>query len=372
MVHASDTAISALRDGQSVERRIYDHVDGCVACRRALAATGRVLAPRRAPKRTLPVRAFVAGAVAVFIALFAIAPVRSAAFGFVEIFEPHSVAIVPMTTADFAQMKSVPDFTELGDTREVRAGQQRTANNAFLAGSFAGYHVREPQFPSGETASEFQVSSPGIEELTFSQSKAQQWAVAHSVALRPMPAGMDGSAVRIAFGSIVTAQYNDNGNAAASSNGYAVRAAAPYQVRGYRTGGRMSPVAYRTGSQHSWMRHGGLSDSIFVAQMPVPKVGSSGVSLQMIEAYLLAQPGMPQKLVSAIAALRDPTTTLPIPVPIDHAYSQPVFVDGVWGMGMGDDTGLGAFVVWERDGFIYGVGGSRKAGDVLAIANSLR
>jgi hypothetical protein len=41
-------------------------------------------------------------------------------------------------------------------------------------------------------------------------------------------------------------------------------------------------------------------------------------------------------------------------------------------MALGDNTGLGAGVVWQRDGFLYGVAGSRSERDILAIANSLR
>jgi hypothetical protein len=104
----------------------------------------------------------------------------------------------------------------------------------------------------------------------------------------------------------------------------------------------------------------------------VPKVGSTGVSVRTIEDYLLSQPGVPPKLAAAFASLRDPATTLPIPVPVDRASMTPVFVDGVWGMELGDNTGLGAVVLWQRDGFIYGVAGAGTLDENVAIANSLR
>jgi len=38
---------------------------------------------------------------------------------------------------------------------------------------------------------------------------------------------------------------------------------------------------------------------------------------------------------------------------------------------IGDQTGAGSVVIWEKNGMIYGVGGPLKESDVLAAANSL-
>jgi hypothetical protein len=370
MAHPPDAAFSSIREGRPLERRTYEHIDGCVACRRSLAASGLSLPPRPARRRVLGTRALVLGAAALLFAAVTIAPVRSLALGFVEIFEPRSIAFVPMTSAEFSQMQNLPDFSELGNAEQLTASREAVASDVRSASAVAGFRVREPELPNGMRASQFQISSPGLGQLTFSEAKARAWAAEHSVALRPMPPGMDGAIVRIAFGSIVTALYRNAGDERQNAAGY--RAGAPNTYRRPGIGFARRPVVYRGGMHANWGRVDlGPLDGVAVVQMPVPQVGSTGVSMQTIEAYLLSQPGMPPKLVSAFAALRDPMTTLPIPIPIEASYSQPVFVDGVWGMSIGDETGLGAILVWERDGYAYGVFGTRKASDLLAIANTL-
>jgi hypothetical protein len=119
---------------------------------------------------------------------------------------------------------------------------------------------------------------------------------------------------------------------------------------------------------------GGTSGTmpLVVVQMPVPRVASTGVSVARLASFMLSQPGIPPRVAAAFGALGDFSTTLPIPVPIDKAYTQPVIVDGVLGVGIGDDTGIGAAVVWQKRGILYGVFATRPAREVLAIANSLR
>jgi hypothetical protein len=358
MAHVSDARLGAIGEGQPIQRREHAHIDACLSCRRVLAVRGATLPPppRRNPSgRVL----FVAGFAALLIVVTAVAPVRSLALGFVEIFEPRNIAFVPMTAADFEQMHAVPDFSALGEVHEITQSQHTQAPDARSASAIAGYRLRLPQVVEGASASQFEIFRPGIEQLTFSSAKARDWAAGHAVALQPMPAGMDGSVIRVAFGPIVTAAYGVP---------FARLPMAPP-----RANENLHRVRYRIEVQRSthsiaWW---GSGRPTVVVQMPVPRVGSSGVSVQTIEAYLLSQPGIPPRLAAAFAGLRDPSTTLPIPIPIDRAYSQPIFVDGVWGIGMGDETGLGAVVVWSRGGFIYGVAGSGTAREILAIANSL-
>jgi hypothetical protein len=48
-----------------------------------------------------------------------------------------------------------------------------------------------------------------------------------------------------------------------------------------------------------------------------------------------------------------------------------VTVDGVRGVLVGDDTGLGAGVIWVKNGYVYGVAATASQDDVLAVARSL-
>jgi hypothetical protein len=46
--------------------------------------------------------------------------------------------------------------------------------------------------------------------------------------------------------------------------------------------------------------------------------------------------------------------------------------DRVDGVAVGDNTGLGAGVIWIKSGTVYGVAGTLKQDAILAIANGLK
>jgi len=98
---------------------------------------------------------------------------------------------------------------------------------------------------------------------------------------------------------------------------------------------------------------------------------STQVSVQSLEAYLLSQPGLSPELTAAIKAIGDPSTTLPIPVPVQFATSSSVDVQGVKGLALGDNTGVGAGVIWVKNSVVYGVVGTIKKDDAIDIANHL-
>ncbi len=58
-------------------------------------------------------------------------------------------------------------------------------------------------------------------------------------------------------------------------------------------------------------------------------------------------------------------------MPIQYATSTQVQVQGVQGVALGDNTGLGAAVIWIKGGSVFFVGGSVKQDEALSIANHL-
>ena len=48
-----------------------------------------------------------------------------------------------------------------------------------------------------------------------------------------------------------------------------------------------------------------------------------------------------------------------------------VQVQGVDGLLLGDQTGLGSVVMWQKNGIVYVVGGQVKDNEALEVANSL-
>ena len=111
---------------------------------------------------------------------------------------------------------------------------------------------------------------------------------------------------------------------------------------------------------------------LIVAQGKPPVVQSDGVTVDQLQSYLLQQPGISPQLAAQIRAIKDPSSTLPVPIPVDMATSKKVTVQGVEGIFVGDSTGLGSAVIWQKDGIVYGVAGTLTEQQVLAVANSLR
>ena len=111
---------------------------------------------------------------------------------------------------------------------------------------------------------------------------------------------------------------------------------------------------------------------LFVGSAKAPTVGSDGASVTEIQSYLLAQPGISPALAAQIRAIGDPSSTLPIPIPVGQAAAKNVSVHGVSGLFVGDSTGLGSAVLWQQNGLVYVVGGTLTEAEVLAVANSLR
>jgi len=384
MSHVSPEVLAALRAGSRVSRREYAHVDGCLSCRRTL---GCDLPARPRPRSRTPVLLAIVVAAA---AISTIAPLRAAALGFVEIFEPQHIVIMPMTVEDFKQLRALPDFNAFGTASEVLASTHVDTADPQVAQAAAGFRLRLPPAEPGTVRPAFTVTGPAIEQFVFSDAKAQYHALQAGRQWQPMPPGMDGSALRVAFGSMVIAQYMDGngGFVSVSTDGQRELGVGPHGVSVERPSAQLTIVGERpprgfrqrvfgapiVGSNSPAFRRGRLPhlDLLTIAQMPVPKVGSTGISVQTLEHYLLGRPEVSPRLAAAIESLRDPTTTLAIPIPTDRAYAQPVMVDRVSGTLIGDNTGLGALVFWERDGFLYAVGGTRSARDIVAVADSLQ
>jgi hypothetical protein len=99
------------------------------------------------------------------------------------------------------------------------------------------------------------------------------------------------------------------------------------------------------------------------------------VSTATLENYILSLPGISPDLANAVRAIKDPSTTLLIPVPVQYATSTKVKINvgngkTVDGVALGDNTGLGSAVIWI-DGDVFVVAGSVTQTDVVKIADGL-
>jgi hypothetical protein len=185
------------------------------------------------------------------------------------------------------------------------------------------------QLPTGASAPRFGVIRQTTGTFTFSAELARQAAARLGQTPPPMPANIDGSHLYISGGPAVIEYFADT-----------TRADSPYP-------------------------------RLIVAQGKGPVVRSDGVTVEDLQRYLLAQPGVTPELAARIRAIKDPSSTLPIPIPVDRATSKMVTVQGVSAVFVGDSTGLGSAVIWSKDGIVYGVAGTVGEAELIAIANSL-
>ncbi len=338
------------------------HLDGCVACRRrstalaaqadaAAAALGRTPEGIRVPFSAVPVPVRVARlpvalwsacAAAALIVLFAATPLRTFARDFLAIFEPRQFVALPISSADSREIKALPDLGKYGMMRDVVPQHRALAFDAAHAALLARMPVSVPAFvPLGSGTPEYRVISRGTTTFTFSRAKAEAAAAVAGRALPAMPPGMDGSTLAVTVGPVVMAVYGT----AAERN---------FERR------------------HRARDDGDGWPKLLVAQMPAPTLSSNGVSAATLLAYLAAQPGLPPAVAAELRAIGDPTSTLPIPIPIDRMRAAAVSVQGSRALVVGDNTGVGAGVIWQSRGYVYGVAGTLPVRAIIAIANSLR
>jgi hypothetical protein len=314
---------------------------------------------------------------AALVASLALTPLGSFAESIITIFEPQQITAVPITPSDMQGLRSLPDLSRFGTMSQQTGLQAENVAGAAEAQQKAGFAVLVPSnLPSSISSQQvrYMVASQGHASFTFSAAKAAQATnstapaeapahrpaagrVAHGKALGvlgifkhavgspgpapvtdvkplpPMPAGLDGSILRVSLGPVVVATYGNNDSA--------------------------------VGNEFHNL------PALVIGQAVAPKVTSTGATAKQIEDYLLSLPGIPADVAAEIRAIGDPSSTLPIPIPIDRVNSQQVQVQGVNGLALGDNTGIFSVVLWQKNGMVYAVGGTLTQDQVLSIANSL-
>jgi hypothetical protein len=177
--------------------------------------------------------------------------------------------------------------------------------------------------------------SQAVATFTFSADKAQAAAAAAGKTLPALPAGMDGATLTVTVGPAVGEVYGDMNQQTSSANEINL-------------------------------------PQLVIAKSAAPTVKSTQVSAQTLESYILSLPGISPDLANAVRAVKDPSTTLLIPVPVQYASATQVDINGQSGVALGDNTGLGGGVVWVgKDGYVYVVAGSIKKDDAVSIAKTL-
>jgi hypothetical protein len=264
-------------------------------------------------------------AVAALVGALTLTPAGSLAQSLLTVFQPSQVVTIPVTASE---LRTLPDLQQYGTVQAPAHMNVRQVSDPQQAAAATGMAVLTPSsLPAGTPSNvRYQVIPGGTAAFTFNAAKARASAAAQGKTLAAMPALIDGSTLRLTVRPAIIAWY---------------------------------------GNQKDF-------PPLVIGQMKAPTITSSRASVKEIEDYVLGLPGIPPQLASQLRSIQDPTSTLPIPVPIDLASSQKVQVQGVSGVAIGDSTGVGSVVFWAKDGVMYGVGGTMTEDQVVAVANSLR
>ncbi|MDQ2951993.1 MAG: DUF4367 domain-containing protein [Chloroflexota bacterium] len=323
----SDGALTKLR--ARIEREQIQPIDRTVSARESGRGGG-------GPLVSFWVKGLAAAAsIALALTLLTVSGVAET---ILTIFEPKQVVAVPITTGD---LMSTAGFAKYGTLTWSVPPKPYDVPDLATAAKDSGLTVLTPaQLPPGVSVAtaRYGVMPRTTATFTFSADLTRQSAATLGRTPPPMPANIDGSKLFITGGPAVMQSFSDGTAPTAGSD--------------------TSPFS-------------GLP-TLVIAQGKGPTVQSDGVTVEQLQQYLLAQPGISPSLAAQIRAIKDPSSTLPIPIPVDMATSKNVNVNGVQGVFVGDSTGLGSAVIWSKDGIVYGVAGTLTELEILAVANSLR
>ena len=250
-------------------------------------------------------------------------------------FTPQTLTPVPVTMAD---MESLSQLSAYGTVSWTKQPQPQIVTSADEAHTISGLPVpKVASLPTGVSSTvTYAAMGQATAVFTFSSAKAAAAAAQAGKTLPALPAGIEGAQLTVTVGPVVAEIYGNISKPAAGSD--ITQAALP---------------------------------QLIVGETSAPVATSSQVTVVQFENYLLAQPGISPELKAAIKAIGDPSTTLPIPIPVQFATSSAVTIQGVQGLAMGDNTGVGAGVIWIKHGVVYGVIGTIKRDDAVNVANQL-
>ena len=305
---------------------------------KAFARVSREPAARPALGLRLPIlrpatRPTLALVAAVMVA--AIAVVGFAFSGF--FFKPATARPVPVSVADVQALSQLADYGTVTWTKPPDFHVVTSASDASAAA--AGLQVPTPtNLPKGVSKNVTYAAMPQAQAVfTFSAERAAAAAARSGKSLPKMPANMNGATLTVTVGPAVGEVYGNIDQPNGASNSTEINI-----------------------------------PQLVIAKSAAPTATSTQVTVKQLEDFILAQPGITPELKKAINAIGDPSTTLLIPVPIGYATSSQVKVQGVDGVALGDNTGVGSGVVWVKDGYVYAVAGSIKQSDAIDIANNLK
>jgi hypothetical protein len=252
------------------------------------------------------------------------------------LFQPKTVEAVPIQVTDIQALSALGDY---GTVTWSQQPQPEVVLSAADAKTIAGFNAPVAKYvPAGVSSTVTYAAMPkAVAVFTFDSSKAAAAAAKTGKSLPALPNGMEGAKLTVTVGPAILEVY---GNLKANTN----------------TNSSTQDINV---------------PQLVIAESSAPVVTSSQVTAKQLENYILSIPGISKELSAAIKAIGDPSSTLIIPIPIQYATSTSVTVQGVHGVAVGDNTGLGSGVIWIK-GNLFVVAGPLKQSEVVKVADNLK
>lgn len=313
------------------------------------ATRSRFAVLRGAPRR--PLLGGLAAAV-LAVGLIAAMTLTPLAANLINIFQPSQIQPVPIAQGDLTGLDA---FSSWGDVKWTKAPELKEAGSATEASHISDLpeiKLDRSKLPSGLAGAPVSYAAVGEARgtVTFNGNA---------------PPKLRGSTLSVVVGPAETAIYGDLKKLAAAAGNASGRAGAE---RAKQEGGAPSGEPTADQAKQALASAGPI---LAVAEMRAPQVSSTGATVADIKKALLSQPGLSPAVRSAIQSIDDPRGNLPLPIPAGYANAHRVTVRGVTGTAVGDNTGLGAAVIWIKDGHVYGLAGTVTEDQLLAVANSV-
>lgn len=252
-------------------------------------------------------------------------PLGTYARDFLTIFEPK--AFVQVDVSSLGTKHGIRLELRSFGTLQEQQMQITKVRDARGVDALAGYHVLEPTYLPANLPQlvGYNVAHGVKDTFTFSAAKARASEARAGNRLPPVPPAIDGTTITMQVGTIV---------------------------------------------EHHWGK--GDASALTIVQMPAPVVRSNGATLAELERYMLTMPDVSPQLAEQIRAIGDPSSTLPVPFRPAKQSAQNVTIQGVRGLAVGDNTGVGTVVMWQTRGMLYFVGGTLRQDEAMKIADGLR
>ena len=292
-----------------------------------------------------------AAAVAIFALLVTQTPLRTYAQNFLTIFQPHLFEPVGLTASDVSKLRALPNLEAFGTMRGTPKPHFAEFSDIGAAQRASGMAIAQPTYlpPAVSKQRSYHVTKAVSASFTFSAAKARAFAQRKRVNVPAMTGALDGATMTASVGPVVVQVDGPQ------------RRFSVHRARNHR------PFEVNDRDLHSMP-----TDTIVITQARAPKVVSSRATVAQIESYLLSMPGVPADLAAQIRGIRSLDQTVPVPFRIDKETAQKVDVQGAQGLLVGDNTGVGSGVMWQKNGTVYGVAGPFSASEILKVANSIR